>query len=118
VSGPVGAVGPVYLHPGSQAKALAAALNRLGFTAGVIKTREHRKYPCVAVDSGPARTVKAVCYVYAGPGEDGQWWFWASSVMGDPIALEAVAPLSEVSAAADAVARAVTLARAVFSQAG
>jgi hypothetical protein len=115
VSGPVG---PVYLHPGSQAKALAAALCRLGFIAGVLKSHEHRMHPCVAVDSGPARTVKAVCYVYAAPDEESQWWFWASSVMGDPIALEAVAPLSEVSVAADAVARAVTLACAVFPQAG
>jgi hypothetical protein len=115
VSGPLC---PVYLHPGAQAGALAAALSRLGFTTRVLKKHEYARHPCVVVDSGPARMVRAVCYVYAGPDGDGQWWFWASWVPGDALALEPAAPLGEVSLAADAVARAVTRPPAVFTRTG
>jgi hypothetical protein len=104
-------VRPVYLHPGSQAEALRAALSRLGFTAELLKRGGHQQHPCIVVDSGPGRTVRAAEYVYAGPDEAGQWWFWISVSLEDPVDLEPVAPISDVSATADRIARALTRAR-------
>jgi hypothetical protein len=106
-----GQIRPVYLHPGNQAEALAAALNQLGFTAEVLRQRGHQQHPCIVVDSGPARIVRATEYVYAGPDEAGQWWFWVSSSQQDPVDLEPIAPISDVSATADHLARALTCAR-------
>jgi hypothetical protein len=63
------------------------------------------------VDTGPARVVAATEYVYAAPDESGQWWFWVSSSLEDPVDLEPVAPVSDVSATADHLARALTRAR-------
>ena len=112
-----GAVGPVYLHPAVQASALGAVLARLGFTTVVLSAGEHQRNPCVVVTGGPARVVRATGYVYAGPDEAGQWWFWQPG-LDDELVLEPVAPLSDVSLTADAVDRALTAARAVFPQAG
>jgi hypothetical protein len=108
---------PVYLNPGTQAMALGTELARLGFTTEVLTGQGHQRHPCVVVDSGPARIVTGTGYVYAAPDQDGCWWFWSPSPA-DPIAMEAIAPLSDVSVAADTVARAITLARATFPQAG
>lgn len=106
-----GQVRPVYLHPGSQATALGAALTRLGFTAEVLKARDHRLHPCVVVGSGPARTVDKTAYVYAAPDEAGRWWFWRSAP-DDPVSIEPVAPISDISVTADHIARALTRVRA------
>jgi hypothetical protein len=103
-----GQVRPVYLHPGKQAEALCAALSRLGFTAELLKQGGHQQHPCIVVDSGPQRIVRAAECVYAGPDEAGQWWFWVSSSLDDPVDLEPVAPISDVSATADRLARALT----------
>jgi hypothetical protein len=107
-----GQVRPVYLHPGSQAQALGAALGRLGFTAEVLTWGAHLQHPCVVVDSGPGRAVAVTEYVYAAPDEAGLWWFWLSCSRLDPVDLEPVAPISDVSATADHLARALTCARA------
>lgn len=101
---------PVYLHPGVQAGALGAALARLGFAVEVLTARDHQRHPCIVVASGPEREVQQTGYVYAAPDQGGRWWFWRS-VPDDPIATVRVAPLSEVSAAADRIARALTRAR-------
>jgi hypothetical protein len=106
-----GLVRPVYLHPGTQAEALGEALGRLGFTAEVLRSGAHQQHPCIVVDSGPARIMRAAEYVYAGPDEAGQWWFWVSCSQQDPVDLEPVAPISDVSATADHIARALTRAR-------
>lgn len=108
---------PVYLRPGEQARALAGALNRLGFTAVVLTGHDHRKHPCVTVTSGPGRVMETAGFVYVAPDEDGTWRFWLPS-RDDQLVLESLAPISEVSVTADAVDRALTRARAVFSQAG
>ena len=112
-----GAVRPVYLNPGVQAQALGAALARLGFTVEVLKWRAHQRHPCVVVGSGPGRIVRATGYVYAAPDGDGQWWFWQSSCLADPVGLERIAPLSDVSVTADTVARALTGTRVLGRQA-
>jgi hypothetical protein len=106
-----GQVRPVYLHPGSQARALGEALNALGFAAEVLKYGGHEQHPCVVVAGGPQRIVAATEYVYAAPDEAGQWWFWVSSSLEDPVDLEPVTPISDVSAAADHLARTLTRAR-------
>ena len=113
-----GTVQPVYLHPGSQADALAAALGRLGFTTTVLKSRDHMRHPCVAVSCGPGRHLLRTEYVYAAPdpGGDGRWWFWQPSP-DDPLVMNPVAPISEVSATADLVTRSVTWFRADSAQA-
>lgn len=110
-----GQVRPVYLHPGTQAGALGAALRRLGFTATVLTARDHQRHPCVVVGAGPGRAVKETAYVYAAPDQDGRWWFWRS-VPGDPIATVRVAALSDVSVTADRVAREMTSARVTQGQ--
>lgn len=112
-----GQVRPVYLHPGNQAEALGDALAKLGFTTEVLKTRAHQQHPCVVVDSGPEQTMQATEYVYTGPDEAGQWWFWLSSSLEDPVDLEPVAPISDVSATADHIARTLTRARVLGRQA-
>jgi hypothetical protein len=105
MNGAAGQVGPVYLHPGSQARSLGAALARLGFTVEVLTARAHQVHPCVVVTSGPARFVDGTEYLYAAPDdESGIWWFWRVSSR-DPLVFEQVAPLSEVSAAADHLIR-------------
>jgi len=106
-----GAVRPVYLHLGNQAQALGAALRRLGFTTMVLTSRAHRRHPCVTVGSGPDRAAHRVEHVYGAPDDDGDWWFWRPSP-DDPVVMERVAPLSDVSVTADAIARVLTSARA------
>jgi hypothetical protein len=106
-----GQVRPVYLHPVNQAEALCAALNALGFTAELLKQGGHQQHPCIVIGSGPARIAHATEYVYAGPDQASQWWFWVSSSRDDPVDLEPVAPISDVSATADHLARALTRAR-------
>jgi hypothetical protein len=99
-----GAVRPVYLNPGTQAAALGTALARLGFTVEVLKARAHLKHPCVVVSSGLTRLLHQPEYVYAAPGDDGEWWFWWPSP-DDLVVLEPIARLSEVSVTADRIAR-------------
>jgi len=104
-------VRPVCLHPGDQALALGEALARLGFTTEVLKSGGHQQHPCVVVTSGPARVMRAAEYVYAGPDQAGQWLFWLSCSQQDPLDLEPVAPISDVSVTADHLARTLTAAR-------
>jgi hypothetical protein len=106
-----GQMRPVYLHPGDQAEALGEALSALGFTTEVLKTGGHQQHPCVVVTSGPGRVVRAAEYVYAGPDEAGQWLFWLSCSLQDPLDLEPVAPISDVSVTADHLARTLAGAR-------
>lgn len=105
-----GAVRPVRLDPRAQAHALGAALDALGFTAEVLSARDHQQHPCVIVTSGPGRIALGACYVYAAPSDDGSWLFWRSSLE-DPLDTEPVAPISEVSVAADAISRELTRVR-------
>lgn len=105
-------VRPVYLHPGDQAQALGEALSRLGFTAEVLKSGAHQQHPCVVVTSGPVRVIGAAEYVYAGPDQAGHWLFWLSCTQQDPLDMEPVAPISDVSVTADHIARTLTAARA------
>lgn len=107
MSGPV----PVWLDPAAQARALAALLARLGLAAEVTGPSDVTVPPCVAV-SGYATGGAAYGYVHAAPDQDGVWRWWLV-LPGGPV-LEPGGPLCEVSAAADAVSRA--LARA--AQAG
>jgi hypothetical protein len=102
---------PVWLDPAVQARALAALLARLGLAAEVVGDRDGTAIPCVAV-SGFAAGGVAYGYVHAAQDQDGVWRWWLA-LPGGP-ALEAGAPLCEVSSTADAVVRA--LARA--AQAG
>ena len=105
MSGAAQQVGPVYLNPATQAQSLGAALARLGFTVEVLTARAHQNHPCVVVTSGPARFVDGTEHLYAAPDDrDGSWWFWRVSSR-DPLDFEQVAPLSEVSAAADHLTR-------------
>jgi hypothetical protein len=101
---------PVYLSPHAQAGALAGALEQRGFTAAKLTSHAKGGHPCVKVDSGPGRIVTAPGLVYAGPGDDGVWWFWLAS-QSDPLDLEPIALLSDISVTADAIDRALTRAR-------
>jgi hypothetical protein len=82
-------------------------LARLGLTAGVVKDPAGAAPPCVAV-SGFAAGGTVHGYVHAAQHQDGTWRWWLA-LPGGP-ALEAGAPLCEVSLTADAVSPA--LARA------
>jgi hypothetical protein len=62
------------------------------------------------VTSGLTRFLDQAEYVYAAPGDDGDWWFWLASSH-DPLVTEPVAPLSDVSVTADRIARTRTRAR-------
>lgn len=103
-------VAPLYLNPHAQAAALALALRRLGFTADKLAIHARGGHPCVKVQTGPGRIVTAPGLVYAGPGDDGAWWFWLAS-RSDPLDLEPIAVISDVSVTADAIDRALTRAR-------
>jgi len=83
-------------EPRTRAEELAQALNGRGLTATVLRSGGHQIHPCVEITSG-----MGVEWVYAAP-EDGHWWFWWSS-------MELIAPVSEVSAAADDIARALAV---------
>jgi len=106
-----GAVGPVWLDPAAQVRALAALLERLGLAAEVVGDPDGAVPACVAV-SGLAAGGTAYGYVHAALDRDGTWRWWLA-LPGGPV-LEAGSPLCEVSLTADAVSRA--LARA--AQAG
>jgi hypothetical protein len=98
-----GAVIPLWLDPAVQARALAALLARLGLAAEVVNDPAGAAPPCVAV-SGLAAGGVAYGYVHAAQDRDGVWRWWLA-LPGGP-ALEAGAPLCEVSLTADAVSRA------------
>ena len=102
---------PVWLDPAAQAGALAALLARLGLAAEVVGDPGGASRLCVAV-SGFAAGGVAHGYVHAAEHQFGVWRWWLALPGG--AALEAGAPLCEVSSTADAVVRA--LARA--AQAG
>jgi hypothetical protein len=85
-------VEPVALDPRAQAEALAEALRGKGLTAIVLVYGGHQFHPCVEITGRDGQ----VEWVYAAP-EDSHWWFWWSS-------LELIAPVSEVSIAADDIA--------------
>jgi hypothetical protein len=101
----------VWLDPAAQARALAALLARLGLAAEVVGDPGGAEPPCVAV-SGFAAGGVAHGYAHAAEDQFGVWRWWLALPGG--AALEAGAPLCEVSSTADAVVRA--LARA--AQAG
>ena len=95
MSGPA----PVWLDPAAQARVLAALLARLGLAGGPGGVAA----PCVAV-SGFAAGGVAHGYVHAAQDQDGVWRWWLALPGG--AALQAGAPLCEVSLTADAVVRA------------
>jgi hypothetical protein len=101
----------VWLDPAAQAGALTALLARLGLAAEVVGDPGGVSRLCVAV-SGFAAGGVAHGYVHAAEDQFGVWRWWLALPGG--AALEAGAPLCEVSSTADAVVRA--LARA--AQAG
>lgn len=80
------------------ADVLAAALGDKGFPATVHKVSGHADGLRIEVDSGRWRLVDCGEQVYVAPDREGTWWFWWSTL--DPIV-----PVSEVSAAADRIAR-------------
>jgi hypothetical protein len=98
VSGPA----PAWLDPAAQAGALAALLARLGLAAEVVDAPGGASRPCVAV-SGFAAGGAAYGYVHAAEDQFGVWRWWLALPSG--AALEAGAPLCEVSSTADAVVR-------------
>jgi hypothetical protein len=100
----------VWLDPAAQARALAVLLARLGLAAEVVGDPGGASRLCVAV-SGFAAGGVAHGYVHAAEDQFGVWRWWLALPGG--AALEAGAPLCEVSLTADAVVRA--LARAVQS---
>jgi len=85
----------VRLDPRVLAEALAGILNGKGFTTTVLKSGGHQHHPCVEIKGG--KDWQGTEWVYAAP-EDGHWWFWWSS-------LELIAPVGEVTLAADEIAR-------------
>ena len=93
----------VWLDPAAQAGALAALLARLGLAAEVVGAPGGASAPCVAV-CGLAAGGVAYGYVYAAEDQVGVWRWWLALPGG--AALEAGAPLCEVSLTADAVVRA------------
>ena len=98
-----GAVAPVWVDPAAQARALAALLARLGLAAEVVDAPGGASRLCVAV-SGFVAGGTAYGYVHAAEDQFGVWRWWLALPGG--AALEAGAPLCEVSLTADAVVRA------------
>jgi hypothetical protein len=92
----------------AQAHALAQELGRRGFTATVVRTRDHRLNPCVHIAG--RRGWYRDEYIYAASADDG-WWFWWSSL--DPIA-----PVSDITATADKITSGLTPALAACRAAG
>jgi hypothetical protein len=93
--GQPGHAGP---DPRVQAEALARELNGRGLVADVLVAKGHRIHPCVIVAAGQVSDARD--YVYAAPDysrDDRQWWFWWSW-------LEPIAPVGEVTAAAEEIA--------------
>jgi hypothetical protein len=84
-----------------QAEALAEVLRGKGLAAAVLIYGGHRDHPCVEIRGGQGW--RGTEWVYAAP-EDGQWWFWWSS-------LELIAPVGEVALAADVIVRGLAKAR-------
>lgn len=88
--------------PHEQAEALASELRTKGFAATVYnKTGGHRDHPCIQVGSGRWRLIDVTEFVYVAPDDDGEWWFWRSTM--NPFNLEPIAPALEVSTAAEII---------------
>ena len=87
-------VGPVWVCNHAQAHALGVALHALKFTTLVYTSDSFQAYPMVWVKRRDQEL-----FIYLGPGDDDQWWFWSPKL--EPIALS-----TEVSKAADAIVRA------------
>lgn len=85
---------PVWLSHHQQAEALAEMLHGMGFTTIVLKSYGHLFHPCVSIRHGSLQE-----FIYVAPDDDDRWWFWWSS-------LEHIAPVVEVSKAADSILRA------------
>jgi hypothetical protein len=96
---------PVFLSPAEQAEALAQALAQLGFSTEVWKSRDYMYHPCVVVRCGTRHLLQTE-YIFAGPNsrDSGEWWFWRASP-DDPLVMEVVYPISQISATADLLAR-------------
>jgi hypothetical protein len=95
---------PVYISPADQAEALAEALAKLGFTVRVQKNRSFQRHPRITVHCGPTRHIQNIEQIFAAPDNDGEWWFHRA-LPEDVLRTEKIAPLSQVSAAADLIAR-------------
>jgi hypothetical protein len=78
-----------------QAHALAEELGRRGFTATVVRTRDHGKHLCVHIAA--RRGWHRAEYIYAAP-DQGRWWFWWSS-------LDLIAPVSDIPVAVEKIIR-------------
>jgi hypothetical protein len=85
-------------EPRIQAEALADALASQGFTTTVYKAGGHQTHPCIQVSWGAGRYRTE--YIYTAP-DGGPWRFWWSSLV-------PIAPLSEISQAAETIAGALT----------
>ena len=99
---------PVYLSPAEQATSLAMTLAQYGFSTEVLTTKAYQQHPCVVVTGSYVRHVPHPEYIYAAPDDDGTWWFWRPT-SADPLEMEVVAPLSEVSVTADYFTRTFSL---------
>ena len=96
---------PVYLSPVRQAEALAYALAKFGYSAEVWKSRDYQIHPCVVVRCGPKIHLRQTEYVFAGPRDgDDEWWFYRANPQ-DVTVLEQIAPISQVSNAAGLLKR-------------
>jgi len=90
----------------AQADELAIALTAKGFTVSVHTRGGHSDRPCVEVSCGRRQLAEANEYVYVVPdGDGGQWWFWWYRGWSP----ERIAPATEVSVAADIVARSIAV---------
>jgi hypothetical protein len=81
-----------------QAEGLSVELARKGFVTTVYTKGGHSDYPCVQVQAGRRQLEEVIEYIYVAPDDNGVRRFWWSS-------LEPIAPATEVSEAADIVAR-------------
>ena len=87
----------------AQAGALATALAAKGHSVVIHKTGGHALHPCIQVTADRTRPWFGTEFIYLAPDDDGQWWFWWSS-------LDRIAPATEISVAAAMITRELPLA--------
>jgi hypothetical protein len=81
------------------ADALADALSGKGFITQLHNLSGHVNFPCVEVSTARWQLVDITEYIYVARNQQNLWWFWWSS-------LGPIAPATEVSEAAETIARA------------